>query len=245
MNTSLFGPDIEQLISTLGIEWSSPELLFTALTHSSYAHENKREHIEHNQRLEFLGDAVLELIISEYLYDRFTTFPEGVLTKMRAGIVCEPSLAAVANTMKLGQFIKMGKGEERSGGRKRPSILADAMESVIGAVYIDQGLENTKLFVIENLSDQIAKVVAKGGQTGDYKTELQELVQQKSENSLTYFIINEEGPDHNKTFTAGVNFQGKVWGIGKGRTKKEAEQSAAEDALSKIKAGENLLPAGE
>ncbi|GAB4271509.1 ribonuclease III [Thermincola ferriacetica] len=245
MKLGILGPKIDELIGVMGLDWNSPELLVTALTHSSYAHENKREPIEHNQRLEFLGDAVLELVVSEYLYDRFPTYPEGVLTKMRAGIVCESSLASVARAMNLGQYILMGKGEERSGGRNRPSILADAMEAIFGAVYLDQGLETTKFFIINTLSEQISKVVAKGGQTGDYKTELQELVQQKAENTLTYAIIGEEGPDHNKVFTAGVYCHGKIWGVGKGKTKKEAEQAAAHDALEKIKNGYNVLPKGE
>lgn len=235
------GPKIKQLIGSLGIKWQSPILLHMAMTHSSYAHENKREHIEHNQRLEFLGDAVLELIISEYLYDRFPNYPEGILTKMRAGIVCEPSLASVARNLKLGEYLLMGRGEERSGGRNRPSILADAMEALIGAVYLDQGLQSTQTFVIEVLSEQIAKVVEKGGQTGDYKTELQELVQQKAENTLTYRILKEEGPDHNKIFTSAVSYKDVIWGIGKGRTKKEAEQIAAQDALKKIKLGEIVI----
>lgn len=234
----------ENIKKTTGISWNNTGYLVQALTHSSYAHENKHLNMEHNQRLEFLGDAVLELVISDYLYKNHPDYPEGALTKIRAGIVCETSLAAVARQLKLGEHLLMGKGEERSGGRERPSILADVMESLIGAIYLDQGLEVTYRFIIEKLSSIINNVIQNGGLLSDYKTSLQELVQQKSENLLRYKIVDEHGPDHCKTFVANVDYQGKVWGQGTGRTKKEAEQAAARNALEKIQNG-NLVLDGE
>jgi ribonuclease-3 len=235
----------EILMGHLGFKWLDPKLFLQALTHSSYAHENRQLHLVHNQRLEFLGDAVLELVMSEHLYRTYRNCPEGTLTKMRAGIVCEPSLAEVAVRMNLGQCLLMGRGEERSGGRKRPSILADAVEALIGAIYMDRGLEYVKAFILRELAPVIEKVTAKGGYAGDYKTELQELVQQRTENTLAYDIIDEHGPDHNKTFVAAVNFRGGNWGTGTGRTKKEAEQAAAKDALTRLRAGQLDFPAGE
>lgn len=232
----------EKLIEYLGFKWTDQTVFRQSLTHSSYTHENRHLQLEHNQRLEFLGDAVLELIISDYLFRTYNNYPEGVLTKMRAGSVCEPALAEVAVRMGLGQCLLMGRGEERSGGRNRPSILADAVEALIGAVYLDQGLEITRAFIMRELSPVIEKVTAKGGNAGDYKTELQELVQQQSENTLSYNIIEEKGPDHNKTFVAAVSFRNTNWGTGSGRTKKEAEQAAAKDALARLQVGELEFP---
>lgn len=231
---------VKKVKSQLGIQWNDENHLLGALTHSSFAHENRNPQLslEHNQRLEFLGDAVLELVVSDYLFKKYPEYPEGALTKIRAGIVCEPSLASIANSMDLGGFLLMGKGEERSGGRKRPSILADAMEALIGAIYIDQGMEQAYSFIMEKLNPVINKVVESGGLKTDYKTQLQELVQKKSENTLGYRIIEESGPDHSKTFVAGVSFQGIQWGQGSGRTKKEAEQAAARHAMEKILSGE-------
>lgn len=234
----------KQLERELDIEWNDKSLLIQALTHSSYAHENKIHGMNHNQRLEFLGDAVLELAVSDYLYRKYPDYPEGMLTKVRAGVVCEPSLASVARELKLGTYLLIGKGEERSGGRERPSILADAMEALIGAVYMDQGLNKTFEFILAQLGSTIDKVVGNGGINSDYKTQLQEMVQQKSENTLGYSIIEEKGPDHCKTFVAGVTYQGKLWGAGKGRTKKEAEQEAARNALEKLNTGNVTLTEG-
>jgi len=225
---------IDQLKKELGISWNSIDNLRRALTHSSYAHENKNFNLEHNQRLEFLGDAVLELAVSDFLYNNYPEYPEGALTKMRAGIVCEPSLASLAREMNLGDYLLMGKGEERSGGRKRPSILADAVEALIGAIYLDQGFSTAHSFVVKILDQIINQVVQNGGLNTDFKTQLQELVQKNSENTLCYQIIDEYGPDHSKTFVAGVSYQGKLWGSGSGRTKKEAEQAAAKDALDRL-----------
>jgi ribonuclease-3 len=226
--------NLKELQNLFDFEWNDPDLLIQALTHSSYAHENKIEHLEHNQRLEFLGDAVLELAISDYLYKEHPDFPEGILTKIRAGIVCEPSLALIAKNLCIGSYLLIGKGEERSGGRVRPSILADAMEALIGAVFLDKGLEKAIEFIKVKLAPIIKNVVNNRGLSTDYKTQLQEFVQQKSENPLEYTIIDETGPDHSKNFEAGVKFQGEIWGTGKGRTKKDAEQAAARNALDKL-----------
>lgn len=229
VNTDL----VDQLKNELGLPWNDSDNLVRALTHSSYAHENKHPSLDHNQRLEFLGDAVLELAVSDFLYKNYPDYPEGTLTKIRAGIVCEPSLASVAREMDLGRYLLMGKGEERSGGRQRPSILADAMEALIGAIYLDQGLQKAYDFIVKKLDRVIRQVVMSGGLNTDYKTQLQELVQKNSENTLGYHIIEEYGPDHSKTFVAGVSFRGKLCGSGSGRTKKEAEQAAAKDALAR------------
>lgn len=221
---------VAQLIETLGFQWQDRNLLEMALTHTSFANENRNGAYESNQRLEFLGDAVLELITSNYLYHQYPNYPEGLLTKIRAAVVCEPSLAKVATQLSLGQCLRMGRGEERSGGRIRPSILADAFESVIGALFLDQGLAVATKVVQRFLSEEIG-TFAQGGHAGDYKSELQELVQQEKDNLLEYCILKEEGPDHSKTFTAGVQYGGELWGTGAGRTKKEAEQAAARSAL--------------
>lgn len=229
--------NVEKLKLALGVKWRDPGLLLQALTHSSFAHENRHLNLEHNQRLEFLGDAVLELAISDYLFRQHPGFPEGTLTKIRAGIVCEPSLADAARSLDLGGYLLIGRGEERSGGRERPSILADALESVIGAIYLDQGMTGAADFLMAKLGPAIEDVVKNGGMLTDYKTVLQELVQRKSDVPLNYKIIDEYGPDHSKTFVAGVDYLGESWGSGAGRTKKEAEQAAAKDALEKIQVG--------
>ncbi len=226
---------IEQLKQYLGFQWRDEGLLQTALTHTSHANENKAiRRIEHNQRLEFLGDSVLELVISEELFRIYPHQSEGVLTKSRAAVVCEPSLARAANQLNLGPCLLMGKGEERSGGRERPSILADAFEALAGAVYLDQGLETARSFILNQLTEVI-NTLGRGGHAGDYKSELQELVQQEGDNLLIYQILQEEGPDHDKTFTAGVKYRGQIYGIGKGRTKKEAEQAAAQVAMERYR----------
>ncbi|MEG6521585.1 ribonuclease III [Desulfotomaculum sp. 1211_IL3151] len=222
-----------RLKTRLGFKWHNPTLLIQALTHSSCVHESRGHGLCHNQRLEFLGDAVLELIISEHLYKLFPDRTEGELTKMRAASVCEPSLAKVARGLDLGRCLRMGRGEERSGGRERPSILADAFEALLGAIYLDQGLDISRDFVLNQLSPIIDDVVA-GRLDRDYKTELQEILQQSSPEPLTYTIMDETGPDHDKTFTAGVIYRGAVIGKGRGHSKKEAEQRAARDAFKNI-----------
>lgn len=215
----------------LGITWRDEGLLVQALTHSSYTYESRQNGVKNNQRLEFLGDAVLELAVSDFLYRNNPGLDEGDLTKLRAAVVCEPSLARVAVGLKLGPCLYMGKGEERSGGRERPSILADAFEAFLGAVYLDQGLEAASDVAIRFL-DPVIKDVLEGRLERDCKTELQELVQQRGGGQVQYVILKEEGPDHHKVFTAGVLLKGEVAGRGTGRTKKDAEQQAAKSALA-------------
>nr|WP_114638818.1 ribonuclease III [Desulfofalx alkaliphila] len=224
---------IAKLQRRLGISWTDPALLYQALTHSSCAHENRHLALTHNQRLEFLGDAVLELVISEYLYNTYPKRSEGELTKLRAAVVCEPSLAKVAKELNLGQCLRMGRGEERSGGRERPSILADAFEALLGAVYLDKGLEVVRQIILKEMA-VIIKDVTEGRLERDFKTELQEYLQQYSPDPVNYVIIKEEGPDHDKIFTAAVIYRGKEIGQGVGHSKKEAEQRAAKEALGSI-----------
>lgn len=223
---------LERLKKKLGVPWRDDSLLSQALTHSSYTYENRQNGIKNNQRLEFLGDAVLELVISDYLYRSKPDWDEGELTKLRASIVCEPSLARVATKLGLGLCLNMGKGEEKSGGRERPSILADALEALLGAVYLDQGLESAGEVAIKFLAPVIEDVL-EGRLERDYKTELQEMVQQRGGEPVQYIILKEEGPDHNKTFTAGVLYKGEMAGVGTGRSKKDAEQQAAKSAFLK------------
>lgn len=217
------------LCSNLGIEWKDIGLLDLALTHSSFSYEHK-DKLKNNQRLEFLGDAVLELAVSDYLYKTFPSSMEGELTKLRAAIVCEPSLARVSRELGIGYCLKMGKGEERSGGRFRPSILADAFEALLGAVYLNSGLEVAKDFALSRLREVIRDVLG-GRMERDYKTELQEILQKKSNGPVSYLIIKEEGPAHDRTFTATVVHMGRQMGAGTGHSKKEAEQQAARYAL--------------
>lgn len=215
----------------LGVVWRDEGLLSQALTHSSFTYESRQNGVNNNQRLEFLGDAVLELAVSDFLYRNNPDLDEGNLTKLRAAVVCEPSLARVARELKLGSCLFMGKGEERSGGRERPSILADAFEALLGAVYLDQGLAVASTVAIENLLPVI-KDVLEGRLERDYKTELQEVVQHSGGGQVQYQILKEEGPDHHKVFTAGVILKGELAGQGTGRSKKDAEQQAAKSALA-------------
>jgi ribonuclease III len=215
----------------LNIKWKSPEILVEAMTHTSYLNNKKTG--ANNQRLEFLGDAVLELVISDYLYTKFAGLAEGELTRARASIVCEGTLAEAATELNLGQALLIGKGEEKTGGRNRTSILADAFESLVGAIYLDQGLESAKSFILRKLERNL------GGdfviKNKDFKTTLQEYVQGIANETVTYSVLSEEGPDHDKTFRAGVYFKEKLMGTGQGKNKKEAEQKAAYDALKQIK----------
>ncbi len=212
------------------LELSQPpnKLLAAALTHPSYLFENPKEGRENNQRLEFLGDAILDFVIAEYLYINYPERPEGELTKMRAAVVNEGTLAQKAKEIKLGDELLLGRGELASGGRERPSILADAWEAVIGAIYLQYGLQETRRIILEMLKPAIQEVAQ--GNYGDYKTMLQEKAQ-KDEQEVSYKILAEEGPDHNKRFTAGVYLSGAFMGKGRGRTKKEAEQQAAQKVL--------------
>ncbi len=213
----------------IGYKFSNKELLTTALTHSSYSNESRRHGVECNERLEFLGDAVLGAIVAEYLYKRFPRMSEGTMTRLRADMVCEKNLAVAAEKIKLGMYLLIGKGEEHNGGRIRSSILADAMEAVIAALFLDGGYEAAKGFIRKLIlepfeaSDKVPDV--------DRKTALQELVQKKSNQVLEYRLVGESGPDHAKTFTVMVVLNGKPVSKGEGKSKKDAEQDAARHAI--------------
>jgi ribonuclease III len=216
------------LAKRLGLDTPPNRLFITALTHPSYVFENPQFGRENNQRLEFLGDAILDFVIAEYLYLNYPDRPEGELTKMRAAVVNETTLAHKAREISLGQELLLGKGEQVSGGRERPSILADAWEAVIGAIYLQYGFQEARRVILEMLKSSIEEVAQ--GNYGDYKTMLQEKAQ-RQEIEVSYQILVEEGPDHNKSFTAGVFLRGNLKGKGIGRTKKEAEQHAAQQVL--------------
>ncbi|MGZ9584683.1 ribonuclease III [Paenibacillus marinisediminis] len=224
--------DMKQLQQKLNISFKNRQLLKQAFTHASYVNEHRFGHHQDNERLEFLGDAVLELTVSEFLFERCPTRPEGELTKMRASIVCEPSLVNFANHLQFGQYVLLGKGEELTGGRTRPALLADVFESFIGALYLDQGLDVVREF----LQRFIFPYISLDGklQTNDYKTQLQELTQHHNLGVLEYRIVEERGPAHEREFVSEV-FMGDVsLGRGLGRSKKEAEQQAAAVALEQV-----------
>jgi ribonuclease-3 len=222
-------PDFQKIIQ---YEFHNINLLKNALTHSSYLNEGKSPETGNNERLEFLGDAILDAIISDYLYNRLEHVEEGELTKLRAVIVCERSLAACGSRLAIGNWLRLGKGEENSGGRKRGSIIADAVEAVIGAIYLDGGWNAARDFVIRIFTDRIEDALS-GKLHMDYKTEVQERLQSHGETDICYVIEREEGPDHDKTFYANLVFRGSVIGSGCGRSKKEAEQQAAKQALER------------
>ena len=224
---------MKELEAKLGYEFKNKDLLNTALTHSSYANENKRQNIVNNERLEFLGDSVLGMTVADYLYRTRGDMPEGQMTKLRAELVCEKSLASVAEKLDLGQYILLGHGEEQGGGRERHSIIADAVEAVIAAIYLDGGCDKASEFIHRFILEpmEVGETVV----SRDNKTELQEMIQRKSGQVLTYKMTDQSGPDHNKTFSFAVLLNGEVIGNGVGRSKKEAEQAAAGDALRKMK----------
>jgi len=224
---------VKDLESNLGYIFNNKDLLYNALTHGSYCNEVKGSSLESNERLEFLGDAVLELVISEFLYKKYKDFSEGELTKMRAKIVCSNTLAEIALRLNIGEYIIMGKGEINQGGRKRKSILADSLEAIIGAIYLDNGLKKVKKFIFLHFKPIIQRI-NKEDLYYDYKTILQEKVQSEKKHELYYELIKEEGPDHNKIFYVDVIINNKKYGTGQGKNKKEAEQNAAKEALSYI-----------
>lgn len=217
--------------SSISYHFRDRRLLNQALTHSSYANEKHMDRLENNEKLEFLGDAVLELTSSEFLYLNNPKLHEGELTKLRASMVCEPTLAMCARQMHLGDYLLLGKGEDGTGGRERDSILSDALEAVIGAIYLDGGFTNAKEFIHHFILTDIDKKKL----FYDSKTILQEIVQGMSKETLTYNIVDEEGPDHHKTFTADVVLGNRELAKGAGRTKKAAEQDAAYKAILKFK----------
>ena len=219
---------IAEFESVIGYEFKDKELLKIALTHSSYANENKMP--VNNERLEFLGDSVLGFVTAEYLFSEFKGRPEGELTKLRAAVVCEKSLFRFAEKISLGQYIFMGKGEEHSGGRNRPSIVSDAFEAVIAAMYIDGGFDAVRPYIHGFIKD----AVKREANFKDNKSLLQEEIQKNKGNTLVYEEIGESGPDHEKVFSFVVKLNGKVLAEGQGKSKKEAEQAAAGDALLKL-----------
>lgn len=227
---SLVEDNIKRFEERICYTFKDKEYIQIALTHSSFANEHKE--YKYNERLEFLGDSVLGLIISDYLFNERKDLPEGKLTKLRANVVCEESLSVVARKLDLGQYLLLGKGEKLSGGRDRDSILADATEAVIAAIYLDGGFENAKKFILQNLRDVIIKTVD-GNIFRDYKTILQEIVQSKN-SKITYKLIEEKGPDHNKEFEMQVKCGNRILGIGRGKNKKDAEKDAARDALEQM-----------
>ncbi|GAB6988872.1 ribonuclease III [Paenibacillus pini] len=228
--------DLKQLQQKLQIQFHNRLILKQAFTHASYVNEHRFSQQQDNERLEFLGDAVLELTVSEYLYNLFPGRPEGELTKLRAAIVCEPSLVKFAEHLEFGQYVLLGKGEELTGGRTRPALLADVFESFVGALYLDQGLEAARLFLERYV---FPMVEAKGRlQMSDYKTELQELTQHYNMGVLEYRIVEERGPAHEREFVSEVYMGNECVGKGSGRSKKEAEQQAAAEALTQLKLAE-------
>ncbi|HCO51261.1 MAG TPA: ribonuclease III [Oscillibacter sp.] len=221
----------------LGYTFRDPSLLRAALYHSSYANEHRAAGIRSNERLEFLGDAVLGFVTAEYLYAKLPDLPEGDLTRRRAALVCEESLHEVAQALDLGSCLQLGRGEEQGGGRHRPSILADATESVFAAVYLDGGMDAARDLIHRVLLDKEREEQVEERRR-DYKTELQELVQRKSGSTLNYRMVGSDGPDHAKVFEAAALLNGEEFSTGTGHSKKEAEQSAARAALEKLK-GQN------
>ena len=224
---------IKDLEAAIGYRFQNIQLLQNALTHSSYANERWHNSLLSNERLEFLGDSVLGMLVAEYLYHNFPNRPEGELTRMRADMVCEQTLAAAANRIGIGEHLLLGHGEERFGGRSRNSILADAMESVIAACFLDGGIEAALGIVRKYI---LVEVPVTKLHNADYKTALQELVQQKKNQVLTYTLVGQSGPDHDKKFDVEVSLNGAVVGRGSGSSKKRAEQMAASSAI------ENLFP---
>lgn len=221
--------DFKPLQKQLQLYFNDESILQKAFTHSSYVNENRGKVQQDNERLEFLGDAVLELGVSQYLYRTYPDMEEGELTKLRASIVCEPALVGFATDLSFDQFVLLGKGEERTGGRQRPALLADVFEAFVGALYLDQGFDVVLVFLEKYLYPKIEKGAFSHAM--DYKSQLQELMQQNRNAEIEYQIIEEKGPAHDREFIAHVCLNQEVAGIGHGRTKKEAEQRAAKKAL--------------
>ncbi|MBW4828653.1 MAG: ribonuclease III [Clostridiaceae bacterium] len=225
---------MRQLQNELNFIFKDITLLNGALTHSSYANEHRKSNMIHNERLEFLGDSVLNLAVSDYIYKKYPYYPEGNLTKIRATVVCESALALIAKKIKLGNYLLLGKGEEATGGRNRDSILADALEALIGAMYLDKGFRDAQKFVIRLLEREIIEASKKGELFIDYKTKLQETLQRNRKAGIEYKIVKEEGPDHDKKFHILALIDEEEFGRGYGRSKKEAEQMAAKEVLIRM-----------
>lgn len=221
-------PDFSRFEKIIGITFRNKELIHEALSHSSYANEKKKQR-RSNERLEFLGDSVLSIVVSQFLFENYPELPEGELTKIRAALVCEKSLHRFALQISLGDYLLLGKGEEHTGGRQRPSILADAFEAVIAAIYLDAGMEAARAHILRFIPKNLP--ANRSMLYGDYKTALQEVIQKNPEEKVEYLLIHESGPDHSKTFSVEVCLNSNVIGRGTGKSKKEAEQMAAKEAL--------------
>lgn len=224
---------IEKLQKNLKLKFKNLGLLKEALTHRSYLNEVKGRRIQSNERLEFLGDAILEFIVSEWLFKKFPQFPEGKLTSLRSNLVKTSSLAKIAKKLKVGNYLLLSKGEKESNGQQNPTLLANTLEAIIGAILLDQGLQPTKAFIFKNFKPLLNQII----QTGilkDYKSLLQEKTQAETSQAPLYKIVKEEGPEHNKTFTVNVLVQGVAIAQGKGKSKQKAEEDAAKKALEKL-----------
>ena len=228
MYTDELKTHLKELYREIGYNFKDVDLVTTALTHSSYANE-VRNGTKYNERLEFLGDSVLSIVVSDYIYLHCPELPEGKLTTLRASLVCEKSLYAYAKQINLGKFMRLSRGEKRSGGDDRPSILSDAFEALIAAIYLDGGIEPAKKFILRFVIPDIKS--SKPKKFKDYKTALQEIIQKNPEERLSYVLVKETGPDHDKHFVVEVHLNSNVIGKGGGRSKKEAEQQAARVAL--------------
>lgn len=222
---------LENVEKSIGYTFKNKELLKKALTHTSYAYENN---LESNEKLEFLGDSILEFISSKYLYKEYPKLREGEMTKVRATVVCEKSLYKIAKLHNFSDFLYLGRSEQKSGGNQRPAILADSVEAVIAAIYMDGGIEKAEKFIIDNLKDEIKEATKHVGDK-DYKTVLQEKLQANGDVKIEYEILEEKGPDHDKIFEAQVKCNGKVLAKGEGKSKKEAHMQAAKKALENLK----------
>lgn len=223
-----------KLEDSIGYEFKNKKLLEQSFVHTSLVNELKKDIISSNERLEFLGDSVLQIIVSSYLYNKYPNMLEGELSKIRASLVCESSFAEIAKELNLGSYIKMSKGEMMSKGYERESILADAFEAIIGAVYLDAGLDVSRDVILKLITPKVTKDKI-SLKNWDFKTNLQELVQSFSKVPVMYEIVKDQGPDHDKVFTAEVSHDGSFLGRGEGKTKKEAEQNAAKVAITKLK----------
>lgn len=225
--------DYSKLEECINYTFNELSYISEALTHSSYANEKIDKTINHNERLEFLGDSVLSIVVSDYLFMKYPDFPEGELTKIRSKIVCEATLAECARSINLGEYMYFGKGEEMTGGRDRASILADAFEALIAAIYLDGGLKSARVFILDVMDSKITDAIM-GKIFVDYKTRLQEIVQSRKVKKIRYEVVDEQGPDHSKVFFTEVIVNDQIIGRGKGNSKKEAEQNAAKMGLGRL-----------
>lgn len=223
----------QNLEKKLGVKFKNSQLFNQALVHRSYLNEASNKNLVSNERLEFLGDVVLSFIVSEWLYQVFPDYPEGKLTNLRSNLVKTETLAEIANKSQVGEYLLLSKGEKESSGQKNPALLANTLEAIIGAVFLDQGLQATKKLVKKNLQPLLESLI-KAGEFKDYKSILQEKIQAKTRQTPVYKIIKELGPDHAKIFTVGVYSQGKLLAVTKGKNKQEAEEKAAHAALEKL-----------